>query len=74
MAIKNVHGHAVSTAAPAHHQQVTAANLKFQDQQGKMGYNGGSKGGGSFPGARKSKGQAQPQTAVSPPNVMTGGN
>jgi len=68
MAIRNLHGHAVSSAAPMHHQQVTPANLKFMPTQGPADFNGGS-GKSGFPPARGSKkpssAPAQGQTGVS---------
>lgn len=76
MAIRNLNGHAVSSVAPAHHQQVSKANLSFPDTMGPAGYQGmNSKPGGGLPGGSGGKGgNARSPKEVSPPNAMTTGN
>lgn len=72
MAIRNLHGHGVSSAAPAHHQQVQPANLNLNVNPGAtdyMGVKGGS--GGNFPARASGKGRAQSPAQQSPPNSMT---
>lgn len=55
MSVRNSNGHNVTNMAGHHNQDVVKANLQMPDQMGKMGYNGGSKSGGNFPGSRKTK-------------------
>ena len=53
MAIKNIHGHGVSSKAPTHHQQVTAADIKFSDSApGLNAPPAAKKKGSKFPPAK----------------------